>query len=101
MQNAQHTIRNTGIGAAVALFLACGGIAHATDNSGKYSPNSAGQGTSEEQDACAPDATKYCKDAIPDTFKVLACLQEHRKRLKKACREVLKSHGVLKPPDQQ
>jgi hypothetical protein len=100
MQNAQHTIRNIGIGAALGLFLTSG-IAHAVDNSGKYSPNSAGQGTSQEQDACAPDAMKYCKDAVPDTFKVLACLQEHRKRLKKACREALKSHGVLKPPDQQ
>ena len=35
------------------------------------------QGTPEEQAACAPDATNFCKDAIPDTFRVLACLQRH------------------------
>ena len=33
------------------------------------------QGTPEEQAACAPDATSFCKDAVPDTFRVLACLK--------------------------
>ncbi|HET9716057.1 MAG TPA: cysteine rich repeat-containing protein [Pseudolabrys sp.] len=51
------------------------------------------QGTPEEQAACAPDSTKFCRDAIPDNFRVLACLQEHRKRLRKACLKVLEDHG--------
>ena len=34
------------------------------------------QGTPEEQAACRPDVVKFCKDAIPDSFRVLACLQE-------------------------
>lgn len=51
------------------------------------------KGTSEEQAACAPDSKKFCSDAIPDTFRVLACLQEHRERLRKACRQVLEDHG--------
>ncbi len=33
------------------------------------------QGTPEEQTACSPDATKFCKDELTDTFRVLACLQ--------------------------
>jgi hypothetical protein len=51
------------------------------------------QGTPEEQAACAPDSNKFCKDDIPDTFKVLACLQEHREKLRKACQKVLEDHG--------
>jgi hypothetical protein len=51
------------------------------------------QGTPEEQRACNPDATRYCVDDIPDTFKVLACLQQHRAKLTKACRGVLEAHG--------
>jgi hypothetical protein len=51
------------------------------------------QGTEEEQNACYRDATKFCSDAIPDTFKVLDCLKEHRKRLTKACQQVLSDNG--------
>jgi hypothetical protein len=51
------------------------------------------QGTPEEQAACAPDATKFCKDQIPDTFRVLACLQENRQRIRKVCLKVLEDHG--------
>ena len=51
------------------------------------------QGTPREQAACRPDSVKYCKEAFPDTFRVLACLQSHRVRLTAACREVLESHG--------
>jgi hypothetical protein len=49
--------------------------------------------TPEEQTACSPDATKFCSDAIPDTFRVLACLQDHREKLRKACQKVLTDHG--------
>lgn len=51
------------------------------------------QGTPEEQAACAPDSTKFCRDAIPDTFRVLACLQENRQKLKRVCQKVLEDHG--------
>lgn len=56
------------------------------------------EGTDAEQDACHPDATRFCKAAIPDTFKVLTCLQNNRAKISKACRAVLRSHGVLEPP---
>ncbi len=52
------------------------------------------QGTAEEQAACVPDATKFCLEAIPDTFRVLACLQANRQKLRKACLQVLESHGM-------
>ena len=50
-------------------------------------------GTLEEQAGCAPDSTKFCRDEIPDTFRVLGCLQEHRKSLRKVCLKVLEDHG--------
>jgi hypothetical protein len=56
------------------------------------------EGTPEEQDACHRDAVRFCKDAIPDTFKVLTCLQSNRTKIREACKAVLRSHGVLEPP---
>ena len=51
------------------------------------------QGTPEAQTACAPDATKFCQEAIPDTLRVLSCLQEHREKLQGVCQKVLADHG--------
>jgi hypothetical protein len=51
------------------------------------------QGTRQEQDACRPNVTRFCKEFIPDTFRILACLQAHRPKLSKACRVVLENHG--------
>ena len=51
------------------------------------------KGTEQEQNACYHDAAKFCSDDIPDTFKVLACLKEHRKRLTKPCQQVLTDNG--------
>ena len=51
------------------------------------------KGTPQEQAACSPDAARFCSDDIPDNLKVLACLQEHRAKLRKACRKVLEDHG--------
>lgn len=51
------------------------------------------QGTPEEQAACAPDSNRFCRDAEPDTFRVLACLQRNRTKISVACRRVLESHG--------
>ena len=59
---------------------------------GKKAKNDLG-GSEEEQNACYKDAAKLCSDAIPDTFKTLDCLKEHRKRLTKACQQVLTDNG--------
>jgi hypothetical protein len=84
--------------AGLVLIMVSGTMAHASDGRHRSHPSSGGyQGTDQEQTACSPDAKRFCKDAFPDTFQVLHCLQEHHKRLRRACRNVLKSHGVLNP----
>jgi hypothetical protein len=82
--------------AATFLILCFGGAAYAAEPAQTSPPAPQGDllsGTPEEQAACSPDATKFCSDAIPDTFRVLACLQDHREKLKKACQKVLADHG--------
>lgn len=51
------------------------------------------EGTPEEQAACAPDASRFCQDKMPDSLRVLSCLQEHRQKLRKVCEKVLENHG--------
>lgn len=54
------------------------------------SPVSAQQG----QDACARDATRFCRAHIQEgDMVVLACLKQNRARLSKGCQQVLISHG--------
>ena len=47
-----------------------------------------------EDRACRGDARRFCKDDIPDQFKVGSCLQEHRDRLSRTCKTMLESHGM-------
>lgn len=82
--------------AALFLLAISGQSALAADERSAPSPQGSlfqFQGTPEEQAACAPDSTKFCKDDIPDTFRVLACLQQNREKLRKSCQKVLESHG--------
>ena len=51
------------------------------------------QGPPEEQAACRPDVQKYCETALPDTMRVLACLQANRSKISNACNRVLVTHG--------
>jgi hypothetical protein len=45
-------------------------------------------------DACARDVTRFCRARISDGDQVvLACLQQNRARLSKACAKVLTDHG--------
>jgi len=52
-------------------------------------------GTPEEDAACRPDVRRFChsvpRGSADGVF--LACLQEHREKLSRACRKVLESHG--------
>ena len=51
-------------------------------------------GTPEEQAACTRDVERYCRPVIDQgDFTVLACLQQNRPKLSKACELVLKTHG--------
>jgi hypothetical protein len=45
-------------------------------------------------DACARDVTRFCRAHINEGDQVvLACLQQNRGRLSKACAKVLTDHG--------
>jgi hypothetical protein len=58
-------------------------------------PSSGGlfEGTAQEQAACRTDTMKFCREFVPDSMQVLACLRQQRTRISKACQEVLSSHG--------
>ncbi len=93
--NIQAETMKTGIYAAIFLILSLVGATNAAEQV-QTEPAPQGNlfsGTPEEQAACSPDATKFCRDAIPDTFRVLACLQDHREKLRKVCQKVLTDHG--------
>ena len=47
-----------------------------------------------EDRACRGDARRFCKDDIPDQFKVGSCLQTNKEKLSRACKAVLASHGM-------
>jgi hypothetical protein len=74
------------IGLAIALFVAVSSTA-------AFAQQNPFEGTQQEQAACRPDVQKHCKEFIPDTFRILACLQSVRLKISKACRVVLESHG--------
>jgi Cysteine rich repeat len=57
-------------------------------------PVLAQSGTPEEQKACSPDVKRYCRKVISEgDFSILACLQQNRATISKACRKVLADHG--------
>jgi hypothetical protein len=51
------------------------------------------EGTPEDRAACEPDVRMYCQAAIPDTMRVLACLQQNRQRIGPSCLGVLQKYG--------
>lgn len=82
--------------AALLVSLLLSGAALAQSDE-RTQPGTAGsslfRGTPEEQAACQPDSTKFCLDEMPETLRVLACLQKNRDKLRKACLKVLEAHG--------
>ena len=54
----------------------------------------AASASAQGQDACARDASRFCRAHINDgDMVVLACLQQNRARLSKACQATLAAHG--------
>lgn len=51
-------------------------------------------GTPEEQRACSPDASRFCRKMLGDDMAVQGCLQQHRAKLSRACNKVFQSHGM-------
>jgi Cysteine rich repeat len=55
---------------------------------------SAASAQQQGHDACARDVTRFCRAHINDGDQVvLACLQQNRAKLSKACAKVLADHG--------
>jgi hypothetical protein len=53
-----------------------------------------GGGTPEEQAACARDAQRFCRPVLDQgDLAVLACFQQNRSGISKACDQVLRNHG--------
>jgi hypothetical protein len=51
-------------------------------------------GTAEEQAACSRDVQRFCRPVIDQgDLTILACLQQNRAKLTRACDQVLKNHG--------
>lgn len=75
--------------ASLILLFACGSTV--TVAQAQQQPHS---GTEAEQRACARDVTRFCRKVIDQgDFTILACLQENRVKLTKACNQVLLNHG--------
>jgi hypothetical protein len=75
---------------ALCLIAAASG---AWAQSNKFRPHANHENAAEER-ACSGDAHRFCRQEIPDQFRVASCLQEHRDRLSRACRTVLEGHGM-------
>jgi cysteine rich repeat protein len=69
------------------LGVTAGWVAFAT------TPSFAQGGTPAENAACRPDVVRLCRNAAPDSGRVLACLQANRGRLSRSCIRVLAAHG--------
>jgi hypothetical protein len=70
--------------ALLSLSFSTGAIAQQQERSG----------TPEEQAACSRDVQRHCRPVIDQgDFAVLACLQQNRSKISKACDLVLKNHG--------
>lgn len=54
----------------------------------------ASSASAQGQDACARDASRFCRAHLnAGDMVVLACLQQNRARLSRACQATLASHG--------
>jgi hypothetical protein len=74
---------------AIALLLAAATSSIAQEPA----PFQGYAGTPEDQKACHPAVMKFCKAALPDTFRILACLQQNRPRIGRPCQTVLANYG--------
>lgn len=74
-------------------LLAISMIAAATG--GALAQNSTGRGgTPEEQKACSPDVSRYCRDVMKEgDLTILGCLKANRTKISKACDKVLVNNG--------
>jgi|SRR5690348_1173469 hypothetical protein len=77
---------------ALGMALAIGGIVtQGAATAQEY------RGTMEQQMACTPDVWRLCSDQIPDTNRIVACLQQNTSQLSSACRAVFRSNNQVQP----
>ena len=77
---------------AFGMALAIGGIvAQGAASAEEY------RGTLEQRMACTPDVWRLCSDQIPDTNRIVACLQQNTPQLSSACRAVFQSNNQVQP----
>ena len=55
---------------------------------------SAHPGTSQEQQACSRDASKFCRKDLGNDGAVQQCLMGNRAKLSRSCKAVFESHGM-------
>src|SRR5437899_9031000 len=75
---------------SLALLVGCG-VAVQAASAEEY------RGTMEQQMACTPDVWRLCSDQIPDTNRIVACLQANTPQLSTACRAVFQSNNQAQP----
>ena len=57
-------------------------------------PDTARAGSADDQAACRPAVRRYCNKLVDEgDMVILACFQEHRKNIGKACNQVLERNG--------
>ena len=80
---------------ALGMALAIGGIvAQGAASAEEY------RGTLEQRMACTPDVWRLCSDQIPDTNRIVACLQQNTSQLSSGCRAVIQSNNQVQPEQQ-
>ena len=77
---------------ALGVALSIGGFVAQGADAQEY------RGTWEQQMACTPDVWRLCSDQIPDTNRIVACLQQNTPQLSSACRAVFQSNNQAPPP---
>ena len=81
------TSLKTGIVAITACLLTTAAISSAMAQQQR-------SGTPEEQKACGPDVSRFCRAVMNDgDLVILSCLQQNRPKISKACNQVLVNHG--------
>ena len=51
-------------------------------------------GSSQEQQACSRDASRFCRKDLGNDGAVQSCLQANRAKLSRSCSKVFQSHGM-------
>jgi hypothetical protein len=70
----------------LAVAFVCTGLSLAFAQSGR-------PGTTQEQQACSRDASRFCRKQLGDDAAVQQCLQQNREKLSASCLKVFQSHG--------